>query len=795
MQVSSDPKYDTDIVNLRYLNKAIAISEKENDDKIEQLTKNYGSQPSPPYSIGDTYVVGRKIYKCIKSRSIGSFNMSDWQLIVDGEEVKKFIDGVYTLDKIDITNQLDNKIETYIQDEDPSLSWTTDIEKEKHKGDYWRKRSSNGHREYCYTKLSTNPISYKWIETDAPAPIYDMIDGKKSIYTVKPNSYNKDDMWIIEDSVLSEELPDGVKHGDWVFALQNSDNYDKTHWVKKDENINIEYLEKNYYQITEIDNKFTEIDRDIDSKITQAKDDISLSVSQLYTTKEETTSIINRVSNVEEDIGTITETTTTQGELLSQLSVSTGEIKQVVSETVKKQTALEVNLNGTNENVSKIKNQLEKETEETIKKLTQITLDIDSIEESVSKFTNQSETISKLEIDIESIKSSIGNITDTTTSSQGIGIVEMEKVMNSEILYLQIYPTSTDLSLLYPSDDLYPSDNLYPTCRDLIFQSDTDTYIFTLPCDLLYLNNNIKDEFILNHETKEMYKIQRVEIDSNGNKYALIEPQTQYFVYQPFVIEKNGDYKIKMLSFDDSYIYVRTLAQNLLTSQYATKVELNSAIELTKQNIKQEVNGEIALIDGTVKDLSASLELKLNTNDLLSEIALKSNLLTIDADNLKLSANGFMECFGAKINGEFAQYADNQLLSVEIKNNELRVYDWEDNGDFSGAISSIHSDGTGRHGVCLYCGSNNDVCLGYKTNENSSHIDYVFNFNTADLNNTPWIKNTSSGKIFQNNPGGGIIIENGFIKNWGLNLATGTINISNIVINVVDGLIVSWEVY
>lgn len=345
MQVNSDPKYDTDIVNLRYLNKALDKEEKETTEKIEQLNKNYGSEPIPPYQVGDTYTIDKKIYKCIKSRNIGSFNMSDWQLIVDGEELQDFISGIYTIDKVNLEKQLDNKIETYIQDEDPSLSWTTDIEKEKHKGDYWRKTSNNGHREYCYTKHNTNPVSYSWVETDAPAPIYDLIDGKKAIYTSKPSSYNKDDMWIIEEALLDNDLPNDVKKGDWVFATENSDIYNKSHWVKRDEKVDIQYIEENYYKVTEIDNKFTEASRDTDSKITQAKDDIVLSVSQTYATKEETTSVVNRVSNVEEDIGTITETVTTQGETLAQLNVSNGEIKATVSETVESVINIKNDLN------------------------------------------------------------------------------------------------------------------------------------------------------------------------------------------------------------------------------------------------------------------------------------------------------------------------------------------------------------------------------------------------------------------------------------------------------------------
>lgn len=316
-----------------------------------------------------------------------------------------------------------------------------------------------------------------------------------------------------------------------------------------------------------------------------------------------------------------------------------------------------------------------KKIDDSTEKMSQLKLDVDSISENVSKFTSQSETISKIELDVESIKQSIGSITDTTMTGSGTGTLSLQHILNSELLYVQIYPTKSDLTYLYSNNDLYPSDDLFLNSRDLIFANEENTYRFTLPCDLLYLSDTIKDEFILNYDTQEMYTIHRVGLDADGNKYALSQAQTQYFVYQPFVIEKDGDYTVKMQSFDDAYIYIRALAQNIYTAQYATKVELNNAITTTEQSINQSVNAKITQIDGNIVDLNASLELKLNTQDLLSEIALKSNLLTIDADNFKLTKNGHLTCNDATLNGIFEQYSKNGRLAIQIKNDDIAFYD------------------------------------------------------------------------------------------------------------------------
>lgn len=257
MSELKNPKYDNDLVNLGYLKELLTIQKKVTEAKILEIPKNYGSPPAPPYYVNETWTNGKKLYKCIKSRLTGSFTLSDWMLIVDGGALVKFIDDVYTIEKIDILNQLDNKIESYSQEEDPSIEWTTDLEKEKHKGDFWRKPTQTEIKEYIWTKHNTNPISFEWVETaGVTQQVYDLIDSKKSIFSLKPSSYNKNDLWVIEETILPEDIPEGVSIGDWVLALQDSNVYDKVHWKKFDKNVNIEYIENNYSDNDALDQEF-----------------------------------------------------------------------------------------------------------------------------------------------------------------------------------------------------------------------------------------------------------------------------------------------------------------------------------------------------------------------------------------------------------------------------------------------------------------------------------------------------------------------------------------------------------
>ena len=82
-----------------------------------------------------------------------------------------------------------------------------------------------------------------------------------------------------------------------------------------------------------------------------------------------------------------------------------------------------------------------------------------------------------------------------------------------------------------------------------------------------------------------------------------------------------------MQSFKDAYISARALASNIYTSQYATKVELNSAINLTKSEINLSVDQRVTLINNDIEELNSQIKLQAD------EIELK-----LDATNFTSAA-------------------------------------------------------------------------------------------------------------------------------------------------------------
>lgn len=332
----NEPKYDSDSINYGFLKKILSkynfLEETINNSNKGTITKMYIVPPVPPYYKNTTLLYNNKIYQCIKDRIIGNFDWIDWKVIAtNNDELDNFIKNTYDVERIQIQEQLDNKIETYYQKEDPSINWNVDIIKAKHVGDYWYKTSDSTQWIYC-KNTNVTPIVYKWEQVNVPTAIFDLINSKKSIYTSKPSNYKKNDMWIIEKDISDSDIPyseeNPIKKGDWVFAIKDNKNYDKSDWIKRDESINIEYLKDNYYSIEEIDSKSKILEENFNSKIDKSNEDILLEVEREYT-KEDTFS--RTINNYDQKIGEIEEKVIKHSNDISDFKIEADNISSSVS--------------------------------------------------------------------------------------------------------------------------------------------------------------------------------------------------------------------------------------------------------------------------------------------------------------------------------------------------------------------------------------------------------------------------------------------------------------------------------
>ena len=236
--------------------------------------------------------------------------------------------------------------------------------------------------------------------------------------------------------------------------------------------------------------------------------------------------------------------------------------------------------------------------DKTDRKINQTYLIVDKQNQEITALASKTDDLetktSQLRLDVDKIEGQISDIADITNTVEGTGTLVMENINESEPIYIKIYPKLGDVTYLYPSNDLYPSDDLYPIGKVLHFHCTSETYDveYELPKDLLWLDNDTYDEFVLDYVNSACYVLRRVGMLENGTKYALPNSIQEDLIY-PTIRLIDGSYEIYMLGQPNAYLYVRLMVQNIYTTQFATKVEMNSKITQTKDEINLEVSRKV----------------------------------------------------------------------------------------------------------------------------------------------------------------------------------------------------------
>ena len=152
-------------------------------------------------------------------------------------------------------------------------------------------------------------------------------------------------------------------------------------------------------------------------------------------------------------------------------------------------------------------------------------------------------------------------------------------------------------------------------------------------------------------------------------------------------------------------------------------------------------------------------------------------------------ANGEMQ-----LTGNFQQYTSDGVKAVEIKDNQMKLYAWNDNGNYVGSIGSTKQKNSGRVGIDMWCDVGDLLSIGYHDGSDSEypiHPVIQIDANTAP-SDVPWVKNGSSGTIFPDNPSGGITVKNGLITKWSLRGVDGDINMGNgLIFTYKNGILVT----
>lgn len=201
---------------------ALAAAEKA-QDTANHKRRVFVVQPEPPYDIGDLWTQGSNgdLMRCKVARASGSYSVDDWEKAskyTDDSSLDLFINGVFKDSLNSLKTQIDGKIETWYQPNDPSVKWTKteeypwcdidgnkildesgneivlvwESEKVEHEGDLWHNTTDN--TQWIYK-------SGIWQPQSIPNELLDKIDGKSSVYMVQPEPpYYKGDLWVTTNS-------------------------------------------------------------------------------------------------------------------------------------------------------------------------------------------------------------------------------------------------------------------------------------------------------------------------------------------------------------------------------------------------------------------------------------------------------------------------------------------------------------------------------------------------------------------------------------------------------------------
>nr|DAM51035.1 MAG TPA: tail protein [Caudoviricetes sp.] len=215
-----------------------------------------------------------------------------------------------------------------------------------------------------------------------------------------------------------------------------------------------------------------------------------------------------------------------------------------------------------------------------------------------------------------------------------------------------------------------------------------------------------------------------------------------------------------------------TAAQNA-----ADQAESNANAKL--ESYKKVANAAIELNANAIKSKVTADEVTSQIEQSAEAIRCQAKKISWKSENSEMTEDGKLSCQGAEISGTFKQVHGGKK-SIDINNNEVKVFSWRNNGNFAGALGSVYVKNTGRDKVALWCDNNDIVSIGCQQEEGdtpNANIDAVIQIDAKTYKEqTPWIRNTASGKLFPENKEG-VTVENGLIKGWDIEYASGTMSL------------------
>lgn len=268
----------------------------------------------------------------------------------------------------------------------------------------------------------------------------------------------------------------------------------------------------------------------------------------------------------------------------------------------------------------------------------------------VEEVGEQNEKISQITQTVSELNSKISDIADITTSLETITAkLEFESINQSEPIRVVIHPIGTNIAKLHPHPNLKPKVGLKITTRILRFKNTTTNEVFDyeLPDDLLYYDSEHYDEFILDYDSQTCVINKKCKWNNDGTVGLLSSERTDEYEY-PTIELTDGDYEVSLIKYSNGYLFVRLMAQNIYTTQFATRAELHSDIKQTVDDINLSV-GEKLTNYSTTTQMNSAIDVKAGQiTQSVSETYVTNTTLTTNYSTTEATKNMISLTVGEK---------------------------------------------------------------------------------------------------------------------------------------------------
>ncbi len=281
----------------------------------------------------------------------------------------------------------------------------------------------------------------------------------------------------------------------------------------------------------------------------------------------------------------------------------------------------------------------------------------------ISYVGDRSDKQTSLTQDVDGLIAQVQNIPTITTEGSGYGSVTLTELANTKIAMIKVHPTNNiDIIRNVASPHLKVRIGNKVGHRGLKFIQEEESEL-KLPRNLFFYDSETYDEFVLDGLEERMYVIHRVGFQ-NGVKVMLDTPIIEEFEYQDIIIDE-GTLTITYNDYPSAYIYLKAMIKNDYTETFATKLEMNSKIEQTAQEINLEVAKKVDN-DEIISKINQSAE----------QISIEANKINLNGvvsanGNFKIDTNGVMEAIGCRLGG----YIAGQNIQMDLVSGSLETSD------------------------------------------------------------------------------------------------------------------------